>query len=115
MVLPQYLGRTSEIERFERAALEAGGEFREVVLLDDRQRAVERFYRRGTGEDDPWHDEVTRVVEAEGGRAALVAMYDRLTEVVAGRPGAVVVDSIGGDVEHTYQAVEAALTGPSAS
>lgn len=109
VVLPQYLGRPSEIERFEQAAHHAGGEFRELVLLDDRRHAVDRFYRRGTDDPDPWHDEVRRIVEADGGRAALEAMYDRLTDAVATRPQTVVIDSAVGDLERSYHAFLAAL------
>jgi hypothetical protein len=35
VVLPQFLGRVPELERFERAARDAGGTVHHVVLLDD--------------------------------------------------------------------------------
>jgi predicted kinase len=110
VVFPQYLGRLDEIARFEAAAAEAGAGFREIVLTDDREEAVARFYRRGEEDDDPWHDEVRAIVEREGGPTHLGAMYDALVEVAAARPGCVTVSSAHGDVEGTYAKVLASLT-----
>ena len=109
VVLPQYLGRLSEIGRFERVARESGAGFREVFVMDGRQRSVERFFRRGAGEQDPWHDQVRRVVEQQGGPTALATMYDQLGEVLAARPDAEVLTSTEGEVEATYRGLVALL------
>ena len=103
VVLPQYLGRLSEIGRFERVAHGSGAEFREVFLMDDRQRSVERFSRRGADDRDPWHEQVRRIVDREGGSTALVAMYDQLTEVLAARPDAEVLTSEEHEIQTTYR------------
>lgn len=107
VVLPQYLGRLDEVEAFERIALEQGADFREVVLLDDRAAAVARFDRRR--DDTPWNRHNRRVVADLGGDAFLGAMYDRLLDILAARPSAVVVRSVPDEVEQTYAAVERAL------
>ncbi len=109
VVLPRYLGRLSEIDRFERVALESGAEFREVFLMDDRQRSVERFFRRGAGDQDPWHEQVRRVVEQQGGPTALAAMYDQLTGVLAARPAAVTLTSVENEIQATYRDLVALL------
>ncbi len=67
VVLPQYLGRVSELERFERAARDGGGTVRHVVLLDDVDASVRRFGTRGDRADDPWHAQVREAVAASGG------------------------------------------------
>ena len=46
VVMPQYLGRPSEVERFERAARNGGGTFVHVVLMDDVDSSVRRFTER---------------------------------------------------------------------
>ena len=103
VVFPQFLARVTEIERFERAAMEVGATFVEVMVTDERQRAVERFVRRGVADPDPWHDQVREVVAEMGGDAYLGEMHDALTEVLAARPSYVVVRSVEGEVDATYE------------
>lgn len=40
VIVPQFLGRRDFLEQLERIAWEAGGEFREVVLLDSWTRSA---------------------------------------------------------------------------
>ena len=110
VVLPQMLVRLGEVRRFEAAAAAAGAGFVELMLTDDRERAVSRFHRRegpGTAE---WDEQVRAVVAAGGGDEMLRRCYDGLTEVLAHRPDAVVVSSVEGAVDETYQAVVRAVT-----
>lgn len=109
VVLPQYVGRLSEVGRFERVARESGAEFREVFVMDGRQRSVERFFRRGAGDRDSWHEQVRQVVEQQDGAAALAAMHDQLGEVLAAMPGAEVLTSTEDEVEATYRDLVALL------
>jgi hypothetical protein len=51
------------------------------------------------------------VVDASGGLSLLGDMYDRLTEVSAARPNAVVVPSSAGAIETTYRTLERLLGG----
>ena len=53
VVIPQFLGRLSEVERFEAVARDNGAVFCAVVLMDDKQRCIERFNRRGEGGEIP--------------------------------------------------------------
>jgi predicted kinase len=109
VVMPQYLGRLSEIERFEAVARHSGAVFVEVILMDDKQRSVERFNRRGDNSELPWHRQVQEVVERNGGQALLAGMYDQLTVVLAARHDAIVVPSAAGAVQQTYEALAAIL------
>ena len=112
VVMPQYLGRLSEIERFEAAAHDAGAAFREIVLMDTKEHALERFGRRGDDGDDEvaWHHYVQELVERGGGQALLARMYDQLTAVLAARPMATVIPSTAGAIPQAYRALTAALS-----
>jgi hypothetical protein len=107
VVLPQYLGRLDEVVSFERIAHEQGAEFREVVLLDDRDAAIARFDSRR--DDTVWNQHNRRVVADLGGEEFLRQMYDGLLAIMAARPAAVVVRSLPDAIEETYAALERAL------
>ncbi len=110
VVMPQYLGRLGEIERFEAVARESGAAFCEIVLMDTKEHALERFYRRGEQGTAAWHQYVQEVVERGGGQALLARMYDQLTAVLAARPTATVIPSAAGAISQAYQALTAALS-----
>jgi hypothetical protein len=114
VILPQYLASIDEITGFEKLAREHRAVFREVVLLDDREAAVERFNRRGQDSDDPWIRHHHRLIESGGGPVVLATMYDNLMEVVRLRPQAVVVPSVAGTVRETYERLAYALRQPPA-
>jgi hypothetical protein len=108
VVLPQYLGRTGEVARFERAARDGGGSFAHVVLMDDEDASVRRFDGRG---ENGWHTEVKSIVAESGGETFLRTMHRQLLAVLAERPEAVEVPSVDGDPDATYAALLAALDG----
>jgi len=109
VVMPQYLGLLGEIERFEAVAHDSGAAFCEVVLMDAKQRSLERFNRRGEDGELPWHRQVQQIVEHSGGQALLADMHDQLTAVVAARHHAIVVPSVAGAIQQTYEALTAIL------
>ena len=115
VVLPQYLAEVDEITAVEELAREHGAGWREVVLLDDREPAIERFHHRAQQSTDPWIRHHHRLIEQGGGSAVLAGMYDRLMEVVRLRPGAVVVPSAAGAVQETYELLADALREPARS
>ena len=103
VVLPQFLGDLGEIEKFESAAVGGGAEFREIVLMDGKERSVDRFARRGADAEDPWHEQVKAIVEREGGAPHLGRMHDRLVEVIRRRPAVTVLASEPGAIDETWQ------------
>lgn len=112
VVVPQFLGDTGFIERLEALASDVGARFMEVVLLDERERALDRFERRGVAVDAaPQHVEATAL---SGGHAGLSRMYDDLLNVLSQRPTAIVLRSVEGEPGHTYRLLMHAL-GESAS
>ena len=110
VVLPQMLLNPAELARFEACAVEAGARFVERFLMDDVDRTVARFARRGEAEpDDPWHAQVRAIVAADGGDEALVRCHEGLQRLLEQRPGAVVVPSTEGAVDDTYRRVVSSL------
>ena len=112
VVLPQYLGRLSEIERFESVAHDSGALFREIILHDSKEQSVERFTRRGGALESDWHRAIQEQTNRTGGVAGLSDMHDRLTEVIQWRPAAIVIPSHEGRIEESHEAVTAALADP---
>ncbi|EON24730.1 hypothetical protein CF8_1218 [Nocardioides sp. CF8] len=110
VVLPQMLVDPREVARFAGCAADAGAELVERFVMDAPDAAVARFARRGEGEPhDPWHDQVRAIVAAHGGEAELRRCHAGLEELIAERPGVVVVQSREGDVEQTYARLCASL------
>ncbi len=110
VVLPQMLIDPVELARFEACAVEAGGRFVERFLMDDVDRTVARFGRRGEADpDDPWHAQVRAIVAANGGDEALVRCHRALQQLLEQRPSAVVVTSIEAAVDDTYRRLVSSL------
>ena len=109
VVLPQYHARADEIAGWEKLAHEHGATFHEVVLLDDREAAIDRFHRRAHDSDNPWIRHHHELIEREGGSAVLTGMYDNLIQAIRLRPATTVLPSAAGAVEQTYELLAAAL------
>jgi predicted kinase len=109
VLLPQYAAGSDDITAVEKLAHEHGATFHEIVLLDERDAAIERFGRRARDSDDPWIRHHHRLLEQSGGSAALGAMYDRLVKAL--NPGAVQITCRAGAVEETYELLVRVLRG----
>jgi predicted kinase len=109
VVMPQYLGKPAEIGKFETVARDCGAEFAEIVLMDSKEHALQRFDRRGEHDDAPHHAWIREVVRQQGGTPVLVGMYDQLTDLLRTRPKAIVIMTVAGAIQETYRAVTAAL------
>jgi predicted kinase len=103
VVLPQYLGNPLFLQQAEAVAAEAGAEFFEFVLMDNRDEVVRRFNERTLRSTEPAHLEAGRHLAQLGGDDTLFAMYDRLLLVLSARPRAKVVQCPEGDVEDVYR------------
>ena len=77
--------------------------------MDDKQRSLERFDRRGENSELPWHRQVQEIVERLGGQAFLADMHDQLTAVLAARPDATVIPTAAGAIQRAYEALTAIL------
>lgn len=109
VVVPQFVGVVRQLERFEAAALATGADFLHLVLMDSRERALERFAERGLTTKPGWVAEIHDDVVRQGGDSFLAAMYDALSDVIRTRPASVVLSSTAGATQQTYDLVDAAL------
>jgi predicted kinase len=112
VVLPQLIARLEELRKFEAAALDAGAEFREVVLMTSKVDALARFHsRRGVGQDaDGWHAQVQAIVRESGGDELLEWYHDQLVALLGARPDAVRIETGFGAIDATLAAVQQALS-----
>ena len=109
VIAAQFLARERFIGELEDVAAGAGSSFHEIVLLDSRANAIERFHARAA---DPelatHHREASAMIE---GDAHLGRMYDDLISLLEHRPHATVVRTTAGDLEGAYRDVLAAVEG----
>jgi predicted kinase len=111
VVLPQMLLDPREVARFSGCAADVGAEFVERFIIDSPASSVARFVRRGAGEAaDPWHDQVRTIVAANGGETELRRCHAGLERLLLERPGAVVIASVEGAVDQTYESLCASLS-----
>ena len=102
VVLPQFLARPQFIEQAAQVATDAGARFHEFVLVDDRDTLFARFTARSAAAAEPAHADAAWLIEHSGGEAALVAMHDRLLQIISTRGATRVLHSPAGSIEHVY-------------
>ena len=108
VVVPQFLGRLSFVQRLEELAADVGAPFDHVVLMDDQRTATSRFFRRVlTPGATRQHQEAAAMA---GGEAGYAEMYAALLAVVEARDVAV-VPSTEGDIAGTVALVQSAVAG----
>ncbi|GIF09121.1 hypothetical protein Asi03nite_66590 [Actinoplanes siamensis] len=103
VVVPQLLARPTFIEQAAALADELGSAFHEVVLIDSKRNAIQRFVDRSRSSTEPGHRDAGEMLERQGGLAELEAVYDRLTALVATRPATKVVRTRAGEIEQAYR------------
>lgn len=109
VVVPQYLGKISEVERLEAVASNSGAQFCELVLTDTKHQALRRFAQRGDDDELDWHRYIQQFVRDNGGDGFLSRMYDQLGEVIQARPSARVLTTTAGAIEQGYAALISTL------
>ena len=57
----------------------------------------------GSATRRPWHEQVRNIVAWQGGDEALLSWYAALQRLLEQRPRALVVQSVEGDIDTTYQ------------
>ena len=108
VVVPQFLGRLTFVERLEELAHDVGAPFHHVVLMDEERSASSRFFGRAHALDaTEQHREAAAMA---GGEAGYAQMYTALLAVCAAR-GVAVVPSVEGDIVGTVALVQAAVAG----
>jgi predicted kinase len=105
VVVPQYLGRTEFLDEIEQVGRDAGADFFEFVLTDNRDEIVRRFNRRTATSADPAHVDAGRLMASLGGDAALFTICDRMLLVAAARSAACVLSCPEGAADEVYAAI----------
>jgi predicted kinase len=109
VVVPQYLGRVDQLARFANVAAETGADYFEFVLLDSKDRILDRFAARTAAAEDPVHLDAQLLLDRSGGALQLEAMYDRLLLVMANRPEGRLLAARTGEIDQTYRELLAAI------
>lgn len=109
VVVPQSVGRLPFVDRLEAVARELGVTFVHVLLDEDRERAVERFETRSSASDRT--EQHVAAAALSGGRRGVLDLYDAVTAVVAARQDVVIVPSVEGDIDGTYDRLRQAVPG----
>lgn len=109
VVLPQYLGRPQFLDEAAQVAEEAGAQFCEFVLMDNRDEVVRRFQARTAAAANPADVDAGWLVEQVGGKDAIFAMIDRLLLMISSRPDVQVLQCPEGSVELVYRELLARL------
>ena len=108
VMMPQMLVDEHELRTFENAATASDGDFIHLVMMDDRDKMLQRFQQRET--PGPWGAHVERIVEEGGGDELLLSYYDQLLQLVESCPEAVVIQTSAGNEDGAYAAVAAAVS-----
>jgi len=111
VLVPQFLGKLDFVLQLEHLCRQVGAELIELVLLSSPQDAADRFARRSRHPETAAHHDAQALLDRSGGAGELLAMYDRLLEVVASRPRTVTVTISDGEVERAYRDLVAQIDG----
>ena len=102
VIVPQFLGRVDFILTLEELCKDVGARFTEVALVSSATDAVERFERRSAESTEPQHVAAAEWQRRSGGRDELIAMYDRMINVIENRPHTHHIISVEGDIDSAY-------------
>jgi predicted kinase len=106
VIVPQFVARPSYLDRLAELARDVGADHREVVLIDDGDRAERRFHARLA--DPLWAEHQRVAAEFIANAGGYAFQYRRLIEALGGR-NATEIRSSEGDVEGTYRRLAAEL------
>lgn len=97
VLLPYLLTNAEHAQAFEDIAKAASARFFEVVLLNDREEAIDRLLERGI-----W-GEVGIPPLTEADRPEIEDLYSRMITSLDERPNTIKINSIRGSIDATYQ------------
>jgi len=109
VVMPQLVTRHEDIAGFDAAVSRCGARYREIILVAEKQRALDRFAGRATSSDLALQRTLDEVLERHGGLALVERIHGQIGAYLRGRPDCVVVHTDGQDPAATYDAVSTAL------
>ncbi|MFC7528827.1 AAA family ATPase [Actinoplanes sp. GCM10030250] len=122
VVVPQLLTDPGFVGELEEVAASVQVAFHEVTLLDSKENALRRLIERTHTSPDPTHripnltlppvppSPAAADSPGRGDEAYINGLYDRLTALLATRPGVKVIHSHEGDIDRTYRDFLACLS-----
>jgi predicted kinase len=102
VIIPQLVARPAFLEQLEALAGEVGVDFHEIVLMDSRGNAIDRYAQRDRATPQP----IPVSAQEVGG------MYDRLAAFLAERRNARVIATEHGRPDAAYRSLLALLAAP---
>jgi predicted kinase len=106
VVVPYLLLREAEARCFEDIARKCNVPFYEVLLLCEREDAIQRLMKRGS-----WGEPGSPPITAAD-RPIIEDLYDGLLKAVEKRPNSIVIQSVEGAVDDTYRQFMQAIDEP---
>jgi predicted kinase len=97
VILPYLILHPAEARRFEEIAEDNGARFYEILLTTDKQDSIRRLLRRGT-----WGEEGLPTL-SRADLPVIEDLYDRMVATAKKRPDTIVIESVDGEIEDTYQ------------
>lgn len=104
VILPYLLIDASHADAFEEIARRYDARFFEIVLLSDKEEAVERLLQRGT-----WGEVGTSPI-TESDRPVIEDLYDKMVAALDKRPNMVKIHPVQGEIEATYRQFHEAIS-----
>lgn len=107
VVIPQFLFRLPFILELERAAAGTGSLFVEIALVSSPEEAATRLQHRSSS-IDPNHRDALLLQQASGARS-IEELYSDMLAMLRERPKTRFVESIPGEIEQTFAAIQTAI------
>lgn len=110
VIIPQIYRRESYLDALQRVADETDSDYFEIILLLDKEEAIDRFMSYKSIHPGG-------LIDRGGGVSRLEHMYDEMVELASKRPNTIKISPIRDDIEATYELLIQAISsaGQSAS
>jgi 2-phosphoglycerate kinase len=109
VVIPQILQTKELVDRFIALAEEYNADFYEILLIVDKEDAIDRFIQRGKANGNPSGFRTGGIIDTSGREKKLAEMYDNMLEVAASRQHVIKIRPILDDINGTYSEIIKAI------
>ncbi|MEI6751323.1 MAG: AAA family ATPase [Candidatus Saccharibacteria bacterium] len=102
VVVAQILQTNELAEKFSLLAEECKANYYEILLSIPKKEAINRFLERGKSQGHPSGFREGGIIATSGREEKLAEMYENMSSVANNRKQTIVIDSIYGDIDGTY-------------
>lgn len=103
VVIPQIIRKVELLERFEQVAKEANADFKEVLLLVNKEEAISRFKERSYAQGHASGFRPGGLIDTGGRETKLATMYDDMISTTNERPNTIIIEPEYGNIDSTYR------------